>query len=271
MNDNIFEKIDKQSEKLDTIAATQEQQSELLNQLFSQMQNQTTATPRSDTAPMNAQIQQANEKLALQRFIRAATKTYHYFGGAEEYQKEKSKALVLLGLTIAVGVIANVLTGISAGLFSTFSLIEDLWFFLVFRMICHVAHSKRFYDHVDYSMHSIEAFSMNADGLYYPQKLKLSYKIIKILALISAPCNIVFLCIRYQGAVTVFAIIFEILVFAAVFFSLVVTANFFCMYSVVYYVCKNQSGTAMITLVFDQMGKRIYTQQEYESKFPFAK
>ena len=159
MNGNLFDKVNQQSEKLDSIAAEQAQQSEVLDQisqLVSQMQNQN-AAPRA-AAPMNAQIQQANEKLTLQRFIRAATKTYHYFGGAEDYQREKSKALVLLGITITVGVIANVLTGVSVGLFSTFSLVEDLWFFLVFRMICHVAHSKRFYDHADYDKlaHEVE-------------------------------------------------------------------------------------------------------------------
>ena len=147
---------------------------------------------------MNAEIQKTNERLTLQQFIRVSNKTYHYFGGAEDYQSDKTKTLVFLMLTIVVAVIANILTGVSVGLFSTFSLVEDLWFFLVFRMICHVLHSKRFYDHVDYSLHSFETFAMNPDGLCCPQKIKLSYKIIKILALISAPCNIVFLCMRYQ-------------------------------------------------------------------------
>ena len=257
MNDNVFEKI----------ANLEEGQAHIIELL----QRQNESATHSNTVPMDAQIQRENEKLTLQRFIRASTKTYHFFGGKEDYQSDKTKTLALLVLTMAVAIIANILTGVSVGLFSTFSLVEDLWFFLVFRMICHVLHSKRFYDHVDYSLHSFETFAMDPDGLCCPQKIKLSYKIIKILALISAPCNIIGLCIEYRGAITVFAIIFEVLVFAAVFFSLYVAEGFFCMYSIVYYSGKNQSGTAIVTLVFDQIGKRLYTQQDYESKFPFAK
>ena len=270
MADNIFEKVDKQSEMLDSIVANQKQQSELLHQILGQMQNPK-AAPQSGAAQMNAQIQRENEKLTLQRFIRGATKTYHYFGDASEYQKEKCKALVLLVLTITVGIIANILTGVSAGLFSTFSLIEDLWFFLVFRIICHIAHSKRFYDHIDYSAHSFETFAMNADGLYCPQKTKLSYRIIKILALISAPCNIIFLCTHFHGTLTVFAIIFEVVVFAAIFFSLFVTTNFFCQYSLIYYTGKTLNGNGTITLVFDQTFRKLCTKEEYEKQFPFAK
>lgn len=270
MADNIFEKVDKQSEMLDSIVANQKQQSELLHQILGQMQSPK-AAPQSGATPMNAQIQRENEKLTLQRFIRAATKTYHYLGDVGEYQKEKSKALVLLVLTITVGIIANILTGVSAGLFSTFSLIEDLWFFLVFRMICYVVHSKRFYDHIDYSAHSFETFAMNADGLYCPQKTKLSYRIIKILALISTPCNIIFLCTHYQGAITIFAIIFEVLAFAAVFFSLYVAEGFFCQYSLVFFTGKKENGNETVTLVFDKTFRQLYLKEEYEKKFPFAK
>lgn len=271
MNDNIFEKIEKQSERLDSIAANQEQQSELLKQLLSQFPNQNATASRIDSGSMKTEVQKVNDKFVLQRFLHASTKKYHFFGDTEIFQCEKGKTLALLSLTIVAAVIANVLTAVSAGIFSTFSLIEDLWFFLVFRMICHVLHSRRFYDHVDYSAHSFETFSMNADGLYCPQKVKLSYRIIKILALISAPCNIIFLCTHYQGVITVFAIILEVVTFAAVFFSLYVAEGFFCQYSLVYFTEKTESGSGTVTLVFDKTFRQLYLKEEFEKKFPFAK
>ena len=59
MADNIFEKVDKQSEMLDSIVANQKQQSELLHQILGQMQNPK-AAPQSGAAQMNAQIQREN-------------------------------------------------------------------------------------------------------------------------------------------------------------------------------------------------------------------
>ncbi len=271
MNDNIFEKIENQSEILDNLVANQEQQAELLHQILSQLPNQSTATPNSANASMDAQIRKVNEKMILQRFVRRSNKEYHFFGDAENYRNEKRKTLALLSLTIAVALIANILTTISAGIFSTFSMIEDLWFFLVFRMICHVVNSRRFYDHIDYSTHSFAKFEMNADGLYCPGKLKISYRIIKILALVSALCNIIFLCTNYHNAITIFAIIFEALVFAAVFFSLYIVEGFFCQYSLVYFTGKAENGNMIVSLVFDRTFRQLYLKEEYEKKFPFAK
>lgn len=263
MNNNVFEKIDKQSEQIAGLAEGQAQILELLKE-------QNAAGARSTSAELGAQVQKANDNLLVHKFFCSAEKTYHFFGDEANFNTEKIKAFALLLLTVVIAVVANIVTSISIGIFSTFSFVEDLWFFLVFRLICHVFHSKRFYDHTDYSFHSYQVFAISRERLFYPTGTKRSYRIIKILALISAPCNVIFLGTHYQSVITVIAIIFEVLVFASVFFSFYVAEGYFCQYSVVYYSGEMQKdGT--ITFVFDQMGQKWYTKEEYEKKFPFAK
>lgn len=47
--------------------------------------------------------------------------------------------------------------------------------------------------------------------------------------------------------------------------------NHFCMYSFVYYSGKNDAGTQRITIVHDMSGNQLYTQEDFEKKFPFAR
>ena len=261
MNNNVFEKIDKQSEQIADLAERQEQILSLLQQNAS--------STGAEKAALAGPLREENEKAAIRAFLRGAKKTYHYLGDEANYQNEKKKALVFLSLTILVAVIGNVLTTLAAGMFSTFSLVEDLWFFLAFRIVCHILHSKRFYDHVDYSNHSYENFAITDELLYYPAGTKKTYRIIKILALISAPCDIIYLAVFCRNVAMVFAIIFEVFIFVAVFISFHAAEGFFCQYSVVYYSGKTQNGTA--TIVFDHAARRWYSKEDYEKTFPFAK
>ena len=263
MNNNVFEKIDKQSEQIAGLVEGQAQILELLRE-------QNAEEVRSASATIEAQVQQTNDKLLVHKFFCSTQKTYHYFGDEANYDTEKKKTFALLLLTIIIALVANITTSISIGIFSTFSFVEDLWFFLVFRLICHILHSKRFYDHTDYSLHSYKTFAINQERLFYPTETKRSYRIIKILALISAPCNVIYLGMNYKGATTVIAIIFEVLVFAAIFYSFFLAEDFFGQYTIIYYSGETQkNGT--ITFVFDQMGRKWYTKEEYEKTFPFAK
>ncbi len=268
MPENLFEKIDQVSEQQEQAKrqAAQDKQDILdaIAKLNAQNAKQTNA------ASFQPQVAQANAKMSLQNFLRRSQKTYHYFGDEEMFGKEKAKTIGSLLLVLAIGVVTNIFTTIGCGIFSTFTLVEDIWLFLVFRLLCHALHSRRIYDHIDYSCHSYEKFEANADGLYRPVKTKAAYKVIKILALISAVCNIIFLCMNANGAITVWAIIFEILFFASVFFALFMVVGLFCMYNLVYYSGKNEIGSE-ITLVHDMTANQLFIKEDFEKKFPFAK
>lgn len=264
MPENLFEKIDRLSEQQRQISeqATLDKQ-ELLDAI-NKLQSGKTAVNQS-------QIAQVNAKLALKNFFKNSDKEYHFFGSKEDFNKSKRNTLLSLFLGLTIGVFMNVLTSLGCGLFSTFTLIEDLWLFLVFRMICHTYYSKRYYDHVDYSCHSFEKFAMNADLLYVPQKAKISYKIIRVLAVISAACNIIFLCMNARGAITVWAIIFELLFLGSIALSMYMMVNHFCMYTLIYYTGKNYSGTQSITIVHDTTANQLYAKEDFERIFPFIK
>lgn len=264
MPENLFEKIDRLGEQQRQASeqATIDKQEILdaINKLHS-----------GKTAADQSQIAQVNAKLALQNFFKNSDKEYHFFGNEEDFSKSKRNTLLSLFACLTIGVFMNVLTSLGCGLFSTFTLIEDLWLFLVFKMICHTFYSKRYYDHVDYSCHSFEKFVVNADYLYVPQKVKISYKIIRVLAVISVVCNIIYLCMNAKGAITVWAIIFELLFLGSIALSMYMMVNHFCMYTLVYYTGKNASGNQSITIIHDTTANQLYAKEDYESKFPFIK
>lgn len=264
MPENLFEKfnqIREEQEQARTQSALDKQ--EILEAIAHLGKNQ--------KPTIQPQVTRETPEIVLHNFLKRSAKEYHFFGFLEDFEKSKVVTLLSLFVSLLVGIITNILTTKGCGLLSTFTLIEDIWLFLVIRMICHTIHSQRYYDHVDYSCHSFERFVINADGLYCPNGTKKSYKIVRVLAVISAVCNMIFLCMRPNGAKTVWAVIFEILFLVSVFFAMYMMVNHFCMYSFVYYSGKNDAGTQRITIVHDMSGNQLYTQEDFEKKFPFAR
>ena len=264
MPENLFEKIEHLSEQ-------QEQASKQAAQDKQDILDAIASMNAKQTPSCQPQVAQANVNLTLQNFFKRSTKEYHFFGDKEEFNKSKMFTLLSLMAAMIVGVVMNILTTKGCGIFSTFTLIEDLWLFLVFRMICHTIHSKRFYDHIDYSCHSYEKFIMNADMLYRPVGTKKSYKVIRVLSIISAVCNIIYLCMNAKGAITVWAVIFELLFLASIFFVMYMMIGHFCMYNLIYYSGKNDAGTQKVTIIHDTTANQLYEKSDYESRFPFAK
>lgn len=264
MPENLFEKIEHLSEQLEQASkqAAQDKQ-DILDAIANQNAKQ--------NSTIQPQVAQVNARLSLQNFLKRSTKEYHFFGDKEEFNKSKMFTLLSLMAAMIVGVVMNILTTKGCGIFSTFTMIEDLWLFLVFRMICHTIHSKRFYDHIDYSCHSYEKFIMNADILYCPVGTKKSYKVIRVLSIISAVCNIIYLCMNAKGAITVWAVIFELLFLASIFFAMYMMIGHFCMYNLIYYSGKDDAGTQKVTIIHDTTANQLYEKSDYESRFPFAK
>ena len=269
MPDNLFEKLDHIEKNQEQANQQGEENTQKILDAISQLGSDIKSSAQVVfSKPQNTKD---NTIISLQNFIRRSSKVYHYFSDEETFNNDKLKTIISLALVLLIGFITNILTTVACGIFSTFTFIEDIWLFLVIRMLCHTIHSKRFYDHLDYADHSCNRFEMNGDGLYRPIELKTSYKIFKVLALISALCNIIYACMNAKGAITVWAVIFEILFFASVFFAIYMVNDVFCMYTIVYYSGRNEANTATVTIVHDMLGNKLYTKEDYENKFPFAR
>lgn len=248
----IEEKLDNIDEKLDEITAA----IKTINANNSSAKNPT---------PLSSQVAQTNNKLYFQNFLKSAKKYYHYCGGVYYFKKEKNTAYLRFGAVLCVGLLATVLTSIACKIYSTFTLIENIWMIFIIAMIAHVTHAQPHYEHFDYSCHSAEKFELNANNLYYPYKWKISYKLFRILTYISAICNIIYMCTQYNGAVTVFAIIVEIGFAVATFLTVIIYSDFFCGYSVVYYT--NTVSGKPVTIVHDITFNKLYSKEEYEKLY----
>lgn len=264
MPENLFEKVDRVREEQERARNQSDLDKQEILEAIAQLS-------KTQNPTIQSQVARATPNMVLHDFLKCSAKEYHFFGPLVYFEKSKAVTLLSLFASLLVGIITNILTTKGCGLFSTFTLLEDIWLFLVIRMICHTIHSKRCYDHVDYSCHSFQRFVINADGLYCPDGIKKSYKIVRVLAVISAVCNMIFLCINANGAKTVWAVIFEVLFLVSIFFAMDMMINHFCMYSLVYYSGKNVTGTQRITIVHDMTENQLYTKEDFEKKFPFAK
>ena len=255
MNNNVFDRLDSQDEKIDQIL-------DLLN--ASKEQSAQSPTLQTQIAPIN-------QKLAIQKFFSLSKKEYHYFGDQETFSKDKFKTLAILFGFLILGIVTSVLSSFGCGIYTTFTFIENLWLILEICLIVHVIHSKRFYQDIEYSLHSYERFEPNSDGLYHPAGTKRSYRIIKILSLIAAGCNVVFLCMKARGAITVWAIIFEVLFFASVFLTMYFAEDYFCLYSLVYFTGRNEANTQTVTIVYEMAAHKLYPKEDFEKRYPFLK
>ena len=255
MNNNVFDRLDSQDEKIDQIL-------DLLN--ASKEQSAQSPTLQTQIAPIN-------QKLALQKFFALSKKEYHYFGDQKTFSKDKLKTLAILFGFLILGIVTSVLTSFGCGIYTTFTFVENLWLILEICLITHVIRSKRFYQDIEYSLHSYERFEPHSNGLYHPAETKRSYRIIKILSLIAAGCNVVFLCMKARGAITVWAIIFEVLFFASVFLTMYFAEDYFCLYSLVYFTGRNESNTQTVTVVYEMAASKLYPKEDFEKRYPFLK
>ena len=158
MSDNLFD-------KLDHIEKNQEQANQQVEELLdtiSQLNNNIKASAQVvSPKPQNTK----DNAIILQNFFRRSSKVYHYFSDEETFNNDKLKTIISLALVLLIGFITNILTTAACGIFSTFTFIEDIWLFLVIRMLCHTIHSKRFYDHLDYADHSCNKSSRYTFGV----------------------------------------------------------------------------------------------------------
>ena len=168
---NIFDRVDGVESKVDDVSAKMDSLTAKIDGLLSA--KQTTATPQTE-----------NPQVVLTRFISNAKKEYCWLGSEADFQKEKKTALIFLATLIGTIVLSTIFTSIAFGLYSTFTLFENIWLIMMCFMVFYLVKAKRFYDCYEFSLTSCFKFEPDADGVLRMGALNKKYKVFLVLTCI---------------------------------------------------------------------------------------
>lgn len=252
---NIFDKVDGVESKVDDVSTKMDTLSAKIDGLSSTMQAAITEKPQ----------------VVLKRFISKAQKEYCWFGSESDFQNEKTSALIFLMILMGVIVLSTIFTSIAFGMYSTFTLFENIWLIMMGFMTVYVLKAKRFYGCCEFSLTSCFKFDTDADGVLRGGALNKKYKVFLVLTCISAVCNIAIVWIENKSGMALPATIFELGVFGLSIFAFKVKAlEFFCGYSNLRFTGLNETTGQKVVLIFVPITNKLYTEEDYLKRFPFC-
>ena len=265
MQNNVFE-------GLDEILARQKQAEERSRQeheeILEAINKANAKTAQADQVQRT--VNQRNQSWSLKNFINRSVHEYMWLGTKEDFDKDKKLALLLIISSIVSMIVCTIVATSAFGIYSTFTLFENIWLFLMFFVLKYTYKAKKAYSTIEYSLNSFIIFTPDADGVLRSTVYKKKYKWFLILALISFFLNTV--CIwTLHASVPFLVAIFEIGTLVLNILTVYKVTDFFAGYGPIRFSGMNEAGTAKVVLIFDTLMNKLYTEDEYLKTFPFMK
>lgn len=257
---NLFDRVEGVESKVDDVSAKMDSLTAKIDGLLSVKQTTTTTH------------QTENPQVVLKRFISKAKKEYCWLGPEADFQKEKKTALILLAALIGTIVLSTIFTSIALGLYSTFTLFENIWLIMMCFMAFYLVKAKRFYDCYEFSLTSCFKFIPDVDGVLRMGTLKKKYKVFLVLTCISAICNIIVVWMENKNGMALPATIFELAVLGLSIFAFnFKSLDFFYGYSNLRFTGANETTGQKVVLIFETPTNKLYAEEDYLKNFPFCK
>ncbi len=246
-NKTVFERLDEIDAKLDKA-------------ISGKSQSETIQLPRE------------NPQATLKRFISGAKKEYMWLGSREDFEKEKRTTFLFVWVLIGVGLLATIFTSIAFKLYSTFTLFENIWLIMMLCSVKYIHKSQYYHDCFEFSENSFFHFELDADGVLRCGHLKKRYKWFSVITCICAVCNIIVVWMEANNMLALLATIFElalgVLSIYAFYFKVL---DYFSGYCQLRFTGRNDSNTQAISIIYDPILNKLYTEEEYKKQFPFCK
>lgn len=258
MADNVFDKLDEQSLKIDKLT----EQVANITDTLQKSNNQEQQTKNIGGEPVNKQR-------VIEDFLLKSSKNYRWFGNEKDFYKDKTKSVSFLVCVIAIGLISTILTSASLGIYYTFTLFENIMVFATCWQLGYVCKLQLTIPDIELALHSTEVFTLNNDNLMVStNKEKRRYKISRILCYIAIVCNIISMTFQ-NFSTSVIATIFEIIFLGVIIAARWFYCNLTCMYNFVYFSGKTYDGQR-ITLVWNGQ-QELITKEEFDKKYIYLK
>lgn len=258
MSDNIFEKVEKLAEG----------QQEILDKI---QEIQASSSSQSNTNnPYQAQIQRANQQVTIKNFMKRAEKSYRYMSSKTDFEQEKKQIVYIAFALLCLGILLIPIVSNAAGLYTTFTFIENIWLVFVLIILFQVKRSKLLYECFDFSQHCFMKFYFDTDGTMRKDLfMKKRYRFFQVSACISSISNIICAWMEENTTLAMLVTILEIAFFVLSILILYKADDFFMMYSAIYYTANNDSNTQLVTIVYHETDQKLYTKDDFEKRFSF--
>ena len=260
-------------DSLDEVIARQKQAEERSRQEHEEILE---AISRADakTAQVN-QVQQTvnqrNQSWSLKNFINRSVHEYMWFGTKEEFDQDKKFALILILSSIVSMIICTIVATVLFGIYSTFTLFENIWLVLMLCVLKYTYKTKKNYSTLDYSFNSFERFELDGDGVLRRMVYKKKYRWFWVLACIAFALNALSAWIVDETSIPLLVTVLELGTLAINIFTVYKVTDFFAAYGPIRFSGMNEAQTAKVVLVFDTMMNKLYTEEDYLKIFPFMK
>lgn len=214
-------------------------------------------------------VNQRNQSWSLKNFINRSVHEYMWIGTKEDFDKEKKRALFLIWSSIVSMIICTIVASISFGIYSTYTLFENIWLLLMLYVLKYTSKTKKNYSTLDYSFNSFERFETDADGILRNTVYKKKYRWFLVLACIAFVLNAFSAWIVDESSFPLLVTILELGSLTLNIFTVYKVTDFFAGYGPIRFTGTNEAGTGKVVLIFDTIANKLYAEEDYLKIFSF--
>lgn len=209
-----------------------------------------------------------NDQQILKSFIAKAEKKYNWVGTKEQFKKDKTILICIQVALIVVGLLSTFISSICFNLYSTFTLFENIVLIQMIILLSYTIKARKLYRDYDLAKHTSDIFVSDGDGIWRDtNREKKRYKWFRRISYVAVIANIICIWTIGSGAIRIFATIFELAFLGLTIASVFVRINLYCMYGALFISGLNSSGTERVTIVHDNIQKKLCTLEEYKKRY----
>lgn len=277
MSENLFEKLQRIEENQEKVQQQMQQDKEdILSALSKQnppVKHTSQAAPSQKASAdpaARAAVQKQNQMMDLRNFLKTSYKEHLWVGNEDEFQKERTKTLLVLIGTSIVMLICTIVTTACLSIYSTFTLFENIWLLLTMFLIKYVYKAQRHYSSEVFSDNSCFRWTRDADGVLQMGIIKKKYKAFFWIAVICAFLNMVSSWMMDCSAPLLVTVL-ELATIGAIGYSVWETVGFFAGYGPIRFSGKNQYNSSKVVLIYSDIDRKLYVAEDYYKQFTFVK
>lgn len=217
---------------------------------------------------VNQSYRQISKQQLLKNFIKSSKNEYLWHGKREEFSKYKTIVSLLYFDLIIIGIISTIITSVTFKLYSTFSLLENIWLIFAFIMFLYAVKTKRVISDFSLKKYSDIIFIRDAYGIFEKtNKKKKKIRFFEIITCIAVIGNIISIWIQGDGEIAISAIIFELIFLCLIIVSFYSYKKLFSMYDCFILITgKNTLNTKTVKFIFDIKENKFAPYEEYKEK-----
>lgn len=263
MADSIFDKLDQiiaqQRESDEKARREHEETMEAIAGARTQIGHQEDCLQQS-TSPRG-------QSFILQNFIQRSTHEYLWMGTQEDFKKTKKITIILILASMIAMILSSVVSTISFGFYTTYTLFENIWLFMSFFVLVYTCKTERKYNSILLSFYSFEKYETNAEGILLSVGCKKRYKIFFVLSCISFVLNSFAIWSTPNASLPLLVTILELGTLALIIVTTIRVVQFFDDYGPICITGLNDSGTQSVSIVW--AFSELYTAEDFYKKYSF--